>query len=190
MTTCFKCNSKSVKLKRDYNHWDVFDCLNCGYWTYKISKQCCRNIDEVVTVHRQANRIFIWYQCLNCGGSSNRNKPLSKKYDNLIEDEFSEDRFEEFKESKENEHDELIRLKEIFKLKNSKRYKYHNYLLSEKWKIKKDKVLLRDNYTCKNCNSNIDLEIHHLHYENVFNENLDDLITVCSECHKKLHEKI
>ena len=32
------------------------------------------------------------------------------------------------------------------------------------------------------------LEIHHLTYENVYNEKLEDLATLCHDCHTMIHE--
>lgn len=48
-----------------------------------------------------------------------------------------------------------------------------------------------DNYKCCMCgqtNENTRLQIHHLHYRTLGNENpMTDLATVCPACHEKLH---
>jgi len=62
------------------------------------------------------------------------------------------------------------------------------YLNSAKWKSKRFDVLHRDNYTCQSCGS-IATEVHHLHYRNFGNEPLDELTSLCRECHQKIHEK-
>jgi len=62
------------------------------------------------------------------------------------------------------------------------------YLNSAKWKNKRQQVLNRDNYACQSCGS-IATEVHHLHYRNFGNEPLDELISLCRECHEKIHEK-
>jgi predicted HNH restriction endonuclease len=38
------------------------------------------------------------------------------------------------------------------------------------------------------CRSAKNLSVHHITYENIGFEKMDDLISVCKECHKKLHE--
>ena len=67
---------------------------------------------------------------------------------------------------------------------------YCKYLSSSKWKAIK-KRLLMDNYTCTTigCNKTTNLTIHHLTYKNFGNENLNDLITLCKDCHKQIHLK-
>lgn len=49
--------------------------------------------------------------------------------------------------------------------------------------------LIRDNYTCKCCKTKKGtLHVHHIIYRsNGGSDDLDNLITLCEECHKKLH---
>lgn len=66
--------------------------------------------------------------------------------------------------------------------------KYKEYLKSKKWLDKKKKVLKRDNYKCTKCQSgNRQLEVHHLTYDNIYNESSSDLVTLCDRCHKMEH---
>lgn len=65
---------------------------------------------------------------------------------------------------------------------------YSEYLKSDKWKAKRLKVLERDNYTCKACETNKATQAHHLSYEFVFDEPLFHLISVCAPCHDKIHK--
>ena len=190
MQECQKCKSKSIIIERNYEHWNVYECANCKYWTYWHSDECCKNPHEIITIDHRTNGSFaIYYQCTNCGNSPNRNKALSsKKYGEKIRSEFSNSRFSEFKENKERERQELAEQKAGYNKRNSKRYKYHIYLISEKWKELREKVKERDNFLCQECKTNKAEEVHHLTYENVFNEKMSDLISVCSDCHKKLHK--
>ena len=190
MQECPKCSSKSIVTERHYNHWNVYECVNCKYWTYWHSDECCKKPHEIVTIdHKPSGHIALYYQCINCGSSPNRNKPLStKKFGEQIRSEFSNSRFSEFKEKKERERQELAEAKAGYNLRNSKRYKYHKYLTSDKWKELREKVKKRDNYLCQECKTNKAEEVHHLTYENVFNEKMSDLISVCSDCHKELHK--
>ena len=66
---------------------------------------------------------------------------------------------------------------------------YNKYLRSPEWKAKKLLVLERDNYKCQQCGYTNNLHVHHLTYENVTNEQLDDLVTLCKRCHRSEHKK-
>lgn len=45
-------------------------------------------------------------------------------------------------------------------------------------------ILKRDNNKCILCGSIKHLIVHHKNYDN---QNLDNLITLCSKCHRKVH---
>jgi len=68
---------------------------------------------------------------------------------------------------------------------------YPSYLKTKHWKRIRNKVLKRDKFKCKECNNRKSLQIHHLTYEHLFNEenHLEDLITLCSKCHKNKHHE-
>ena len=65
---------------------------------------------------------------------------------------------------------------------------YYQYLDSERWKKKATKRMSMDNYKCVKCGSAKNLAVHHITYDRLFCEPMDDLITVCNNCHKKIHE--
>ena len=69
------------------------------------------------------------------------------------------------------------------------RAKYTDYLKSPEWKKIRNSVLERDNFRCAVCGSTDGLNIHHITYENIFNEqeNLSDLVTLCRKCHETIH---
>ena len=60
---------------------------------------------------------------------------------------------------------------------------YEDYISSDNWRRKRDERLLIDRRQCRTCTSCEDLEVHHRHYDNLFDEQMDDLITLCRECH-------
>lgn len=76
-------------------------------------------------------------------------------------------------------------------LSKSKKFEiYQKYLSSAAWKAKRLQVLERDGYKCLMCDAvhegiftKEQLQVHHRHYRNLFNEPLEDLATVCPECH-------
>lgn len=70
--------------------------------------------------------------------------------------------------------------------------KYSMYLKSNKWNNIKDLLLKKHKYKkyCFCCNSKDDIHIHHKTYKNTYNENLNELVYLCSDCHSKVHNII
>lgn len=66
---------------------------------------------------------------------------------------------------------------------------YSGFLKSKYWQLVRQKVLKRDNHQCVICKNTKFLQIHHDTYKNHFKElhNLQDLLTLCSKCHKEHH---
>ena len=70
--------------------------------------------------------------------------------------------------------------------------KYRDYLQSDAWKAKRRLVLEFLGHRCVKCGIHLTettANIHHLTYERVKNESLDDLIPLCKTCHKREHKK-
>lgn len=68
--------------------------------------------------------------------------------------------------------------------------KYTDYISgSKKWEQLRQARITHDNSRCVNCNTAKNLQVHHNTYDRLFNENLDDLITLCRRCHKRLHDE-
>lgn len=65
---------------------------------------------------------------------------------------------------------------------------YSKYLASPQWAAKRDLVLKRANYICEGCLENPASQVHHLSYKNKFREFLFELVAVCMDCHKRLHD--
>lgn len=56
------------------------------------------------------------------------------------------------------------------------------------WKKQRIRCLERDGYVCQQCGNTNNLEVHHWEpYRFSFNNNLDNLITLCWDCHKDVH---
>jgi hypothetical protein len=66
---------------------------------------------------------------------------------------------------------------------------YNKYLKSDYWIGIKEQVLERDSYKCRLCGSKECLNVHHSTYNNLYNEDLNDLITLCKRCHSNYHKK-
>jgi hypothetical protein len=66
---------------------------------------------------------------------------------------------------------------------------YDKYLESSEWHEKRLLALKRDEYKCQSCLTRKAVEVHHLTYQRVFNEPLFDLVAVCNQCHRGLHDE-
>ena len=64
------------------------------------------------------------------------------------------------------------------------------YLKSSIWSQKRQQTLQRDNYACVECGRHTDLNVHHIRYTNIFHEQPADLLTLCSDCHTALHNRV
>lgn len=65
---------------------------------------------------------------------------------------------------------------------------YNAYILSDEWKQKREQRLAMDGNKCQVCGAVDGLEVHHLTYRNLGHEEMDELITLCRDCHKKQHK--
>lgn len=65
---------------------------------------------------------------------------------------------------------------------------YDFYIKSDLWKARRSGRLKIDGYRCALCRAKDNLNVHHLSYQNLGFENARfELITVCEECHKRIH---
>jgi hypothetical protein len=64
------------------------------------------------------------------------------------------------------------------------------YLQSPEWKEKVAQVKARDGYKCVVTGVTTQLEVHHITYERLGNEDLSDLVTVTRKVHQKIHDNL
>lgn len=65
---------------------------------------------------------------------------------------------------------------------------YAEYINSKAWKSLRARVLARAKDRCEVCGFSkwsVNLEVHHKTYERFKNERLEDLLVVCTSCHKE-----
>jgi len=65
---------------------------------------------------------------------------------------------------------------------------YEEYLKTKHWTNIKKLMYKTFYYQCSACKKKKDLAVHHLTYERVGEEKLSDLIYLCRDCHKSIHE--
>lgn len=83
------------------------------------------------------------------------------------------------------------------------RERYERCIASNKWKAIRERALEKSynadapaseiygNYRCQKCQwyfKKDQLEVHHRHYQTLGNEQLDDLMVLCTRCHKHQDE--
>jgi 5-methylcytosine-specific restriction endonuclease McrA len=64
---------------------------------------------------------------------------------------------------------------------------YETYLRSGAWKKKRKEALDYYGHFCNKCKSTEYLQVHHKHYDNIFNEKIEDLEILCGDCHMQFH---
>lgn len=67
---------------------------------------------------------------------------------------------------------------------------YADYLLSDDWRRKRDRLIEAAGHRCQLCNapsSEVNLNVHHRTYERLGHEADGDLIVLCEECHDRHH---
>lgn len=67
---------------------------------------------------------------------------------------------------------------------------YGDYLKTDEWKAKRDATVERDGGRCRLCYSEKNLQVHHRTYSRRGNEDLNDLTTLCKECHEHFHSRV
>lgn len=70
---------------------------------------------------------------------------------------------------------------------------YADYLQTNHWRDVRRRALLAAHYRCQICLSAVGLDVHHITYENLGDEQPEDLIALCAGpngCHKKQHDTL
>lgn len=66
--------------------------------------------------------------------------------------------------------------------------RYHEYLKSAAWLEKREQRLKIDGHRCAMCGAKHGLQVHHLTYEHLYQENAEtELVTLCKRCHSSMH---
>lgn len=72
--------------------------------------------------------------------------------------------------------------------RDARRDEYHRYLQTEAWQRKRTERLNIDGWKCCRCGSPHRLQVHHLNYDRVGNEDVHvDTATLCNDCHRIVH---
>lgn len=81
----------------------------------------------------------------------------------------------------------IARSTPLTKKEPTRKQLYDRYIKSSKWRKKREELFLERGKICEKCSSGDNIHVHHLHYDNLFDEKLEDLQVLCKECHRKEH---
>lgn len=187
MMICNRCKSECLEKYYETEYHDIYKCKKCEYEQIAVLDVCCRNPNKIVVNDATFFPNYRLYeQCKNCGGTQ-RNFPVKQTTDIDIRGEFDFEYFDQWRERKSFDKKLAYESVSYSNYLSSPKGKYHKYLESPEWKAKRKSVFERDGYMCTKCKSEPAFHAHHLTYENIFNEKLEDLISVCAECHSQIH---
>jgi len=65
-------------------------------------------------------------------------------------------------------------------------YRYKEYINSLQWAMKRAQRLEMDGRICQDCKGEAH-HVHHITYDRLGRENMNDLVSLCSSCHKRRH---
>lgn len=79
----------------------------------------------------------------------------------------------------------ISQTKSTFKKKKKRFRSKEEYYKSEEWESVRIFAIHRAGKRCQKCGASGILQVHHLTYDNLYNEKPQDLEVLCKKCHKK-----
>lgn len=161
-------------------------CVDCFDSNIEDYPECCNNAVYHYVRHKISNGVFtLKKQCVNCNHMLPQaiKRKTVENFEALplsVERTVSSEKWETIK-----------KFKEYISTMIKKQYadSYAIYRQSKQWRDKRDKAMKRDNYLCQGCLTNKATVAHHTTYDNVGDELLFQLISLCETCHSKVHHK-
>ena len=71
----------------------------------------------------------------------------------------------------------------------SRKASYREYMNSPAWKEKRRQKFREADWKCERCGSAVNLSVHHVSYNHLKDEPMDDLVVLCRDCHAAIHGK-
>lgn len=171
-----------IYLEDNYIIVEVFNCCDTVFSELK----CKHEVKRKVWFINENDNKFIREQCRFCGYVLT--KSFAKKNIENLKDIpiFNKDGHIFYQSLTKR----VCKLREEAREKRrlEKHKSYELYLMSDAWKEKRKLALLRDNYLCQGCLKERATEVHHTTYNNLHNEFLFELISLCNPCHERYHD--
>jgi hypothetical protein len=154
-------------------------------WHEYIPQECMGNHDFIPRIATFSNGSkHVQKQCVLCGETD---KTYIKK------STFSADAFAMLRPIDVEKKEELLNRRSDFsreqvELRREKWWdNYHEYLASVEWAKIRAKVFRRAGGVCECCCDATARHCHHVTYDRLGNELLEDLLAVCIPCHEEIH---
>lgn len=152
----------------------------------------CRHLQSEIRWRKQRNGVRIYQrQCLDCFQVVGTMVPHREvngdvpPFDEAAREAYWQDRHAMYQAAAN------ARQRAWEQQRAARQMQYLDYLKSDKWRWKRKAVLVRDDYRCQaqmeGCEDDA-TQAHHKTYDRIFNEALFDLVAVCRNCHKQLHD--
>lgn len=183
---CLKCMTVAQQVPSKIDDGYYLLCPQCFNHEAVHGENCCRNYElQYVRVEIAGGKHQLRKSCKGCGtveGGALKHSlvadisqvPIVKEPESRWKKK-SEER-DVFRAWADNKRDTIWR----------KRYEAH--LSSPEWQRLRHLVLQRDNHMCQGCLLVRASEVHHKTYEHLGCEFAFELISLCSSCHKNLHD--
>jgi 5-methylcytosine-specific restriction endonuclease McrA len=163
-------------------------CLYCGEETQN-SNFCNKSCQgKYARSHvKNINKI-----CLACGKLLINCNHKTKYCEDCKHEILSKQKKEEYAKHRE----KYLSRSKKYRTFNQEYYKEFNKEYSDLMRFggNREKVLIRDEYTCQICGSKEKLVVHHIdgtgRGNEMHNNDLDNLITICRGCHAEIHKEL
>lgn len=67
---------------------------------------------------------------------------------------------------------------------------YSKYIVSESWKNFTKRFYKKNKKECASCSGKTEIDIHHMTYERLGHELMEDVVALCNDCHFSFHERM
>ena len=192
---CDQCgNVKKQFIIKNYAY--LYYCEEYCFGSYLEREIGCMYADHDYEDHVWTtvdNRKVVSSICKFCGHKKQGGLKSSKNKDKLPNGDKLLAKYEELKKET---YDLYWKKREAYSNKvreirlNERRKNYNEYIKSAEWLNFRQLVLERDKNMCQGCLKSEAEEVHHLTYDNLGNELLFELISVCKPCHDRIHNKL
>jgi hypothetical protein len=194
MQKCFKCENQNL-VYREIEFYKIWMCDHCGQsGVIYLHPKCCNNPDTIEI--RSETSDGKWQRRIACKTCKSLSGKVLKQGNDFQTLPFlTYEKSQEYGLHRSKLHEKCLHVCRDYteaikeKLRLIHKTKYDKYLQSPFWKQKSAIVKERDKYLCQMCLTEKATEVHHITYDRLFNELTSDLISVCSNCHKTIHNK-
>jgi hypothetical protein len=136
-----------------------------------------------------AGRRIYQYQCLDCGARVSTAVAAAKALAHGQPSPFDQELYEKGQRDTDQFYQkQAAEAHALFAARQLKEYQaYEAYLQTDAWRAKRAEALKRDGGVCQGCRTQRATQVHHLTYAHLGDELLFELISVCDDCHLRIH---